>query len=178
MLKMALTKSSTKDQLALQQQSQSFKLPDDSSRLEKQLRTFIAKLQAGASFMPDVYRLVDDSTPASNTTTSTSYEEKQAPTTNRTADIERGKWEKVSSSSSTSETGERLTSRTTTRPTRNEYDFERDEESGEKVTTKKPEVKPRGVPSSSSSGLPTFEELMQSDEFNKKDQLNFESDED
>jgi hypothetical protein len=59
MLKVALSKSN-KDQSSLSTQSQ-LKLPQDSSKLEKQLKSFVTKLQNGATLLPSVYR-VDSTT--------------------------------------------------------------------------------------------------------------------
>lgn len=204
MLKIALSKSSSKDQLLQQQQqSQAFKLPDDSSRLEKQLRTFISKLQAGATFMPGVYRVADDNAAAEASSKSTEIEKKPMASIRNSTDrrrdsdddgVGRKKWDKMSSLVETGEQQAFSSSQETKANTRtqNEYDFERDEESGEKMTTttarKRPEVKPRGAVGISGGSIgggggvggdgPTFEELMQSDEFKAKDKLNFESDED
>lgn len=178
MLKVALSKSSSKDQLALQQQSQTFKLPDDSSKLDKQLRSFISKLQSGASFVSDVYRLVDESSTATSTTLSEMGEgEKQAA---RGGNGGNSGGANLKSQEIKTEYTSTTTPRTSTRPqyntTEHEYDYERDEESGEKMT-RKPQVKPRGT-GNKTGGMSSFEEFMQSDEFKGKDSLNFESDED
>lgn len=181
MLKMALSKSSSKDQLALQQHSQTFKLPDDSSKLDKQLRSFISKLQSGASFVHDVYRLVDESTAATVAMSEMGVGEKQ------TGSGGNGGGANLKSQEIKTDYSSTTTPRTSTRPpqyntTELEYDYERDEESGEKMT-RKPQVKPRGAGNRTNSsrgvdGMSSFEEFMQSDEFKGKDSLNFESDED
>lgn len=154
MLKTALSKSSAKDQLATQQQSQGIKLPEDSSKLEKQLKSFISKLQSGASFITDVYRPISQSTAASSSTSVTKFtstSDETAPSTSRDRNenesIVRTSKNKLAKTKS-SEVSERSTSRK------------------EAATTKQ------------ASNMPTFEDLMESEEFKTKTSLNFESDSD
>lgn len=74
MLKIALSKSSKEANAPNQSQ---LKLPQDSSKLEKQLKSFISKLQNGASLLPNVYRVESNSKEADSATAASGKDEEQ-----------------------------------------------------------------------------------------------------
>jgi hypothetical protein len=55
LLQIAVSKNSSKNVSNLQQQI-SLKLPSDSNKLEKQLKSFISKLENGATLLSNVYK--------------------------------------------------------------------------------------------------------------------------
>lgn len=157
MLRIGISKSSSKDQGSFQT-TQGFKLPEDSSKLEKQLKSLISKLQTGASLQVDVYKPMSSQAVSEAAVGSVLKEEKSA-----------GRAGGSRKSNQDWDAEERFLSSENSKA----VVYERDSESGEQVTkkvVKKPVAK--------NNDIPTFEELMESENFTSKTSGNFESDED
>ena len=160
MLKMALTKSSSKDQI--QQQSLLLKIPEDSSKLEKQLKSFISKLQSGSSLVLDNYRPGESQSVITKNVSSSSFEEERKPKSNRNNRIEEDD-ESIKRSSERE------------RRSKKEERIVTDESIGETKSSSR-RLEKLEQPMRAKTDAPTFEELMESEEFKRKTKFNFESD--
>lgn len=165
MLKIALTKSSSKDQL--QPSQNTFKLPEDSSKLEKQLKSFITKLQSGSILAVDVYRPTETQT-TNKIPSSYSANEITELTPASSRVVSKENYNNLESEISSSKYGSDIQTRTN----ENDRVAELSKEPSRKVAERE-HKKPFA-----SSDVPTFEDLMQSDEFKGKTQFNFDSDDD
>ena len=166
MLRMALTKSSSKDQI--QQQSLLLKIPEDSSKLEKQLKSFISKLQSGSSLVLDNYKPGESQSVITKNVSSSSFEEERKPKTNRNNRIDEDD-ESIKRSS------ERERDRDRERRSKKEERIVTDESIGETKSSSR-RLEKLEQPMRAKTDAPTFEELMESEEFKRKTKFNFESD--
>lgn len=164
MLKMALTKSSSKDQI--QQQSLLLKIPEDSSKLEKQLKSFISKLQSGSSLVLDNYRPGESQSVITKNVSSSSFDEERKPKSNRNNRIDEDD-ESIKRSSERERERERRSKK--------EERIVTEESIGETKSSSR-RLEKLEQPMRAKTDAPTFEELMESEEFKRKTKFNFESD--
>lgn len=163
MLKLAVTKTSSKDQTNLQMQP--LKLPQDSSKLDKQLKSFISKLQGGAMLITNVYKME---------ATETAEIMNVGSNNNNSSNVDEWESEKSGGRAKVAPQVKSRQGKTTTTTTMASYGDDEDTTSNQQFKNQQEQTKK----AFGESDLPSFEELMQSQEFKGKNQFNFDDDDD